>query len=129
MILLTSVQLSLAGVVLWAGEVTVWHCIFRPPLLALPNIGVVGSLFIKVFRKRLKRAMNTEDIRETVGMMPVVVCVCDVTICVCACVCVCVCPCMCVCVRVCVRRPFAHPHSHSHSHTKPKTVFKNVLKR
>ena len=56
-VLLASTQFALVGVVLWVGEPTVWHCMLRPVMMVLPNIGVTGSLFVKVFRKRLKRAM------------------------------------------------------------------------
>ena len=69
-ILLASVQVALVDIVMWVGPITVAHCVLRPVLLALPNIAVVGAMFIKVFRKKMKRAMNTEDIRSTVqGML------------------------------------------------------------
>ena len=67
--LVFSVWLGVADIPLWVGPVTKWHCIFRPIFMVFPYSISMSAMFIKVFRRKLEKATNSEDIQQLVGVV------------------------------------------------------------
>ena len=61
-----SIIMAIADIPLWVGPVTRWHCIFRPVFMVFPYSICVSVMFVKVFRRKLEKATNTEDIQQLV---------------------------------------------------------------
>lgn len=64
-LILQSSLVGALGPFVWAGPITIIHCILRPILIAVPFAIIQLSIYTKLNRKKLRMAMNTEDLKET----------------------------------------------------------------
>ncbi|GBG29910.1 Hypothetical Protein FCC1311_061302 [Hondaea fermentalgiana] len=64
-LIMQSATAGALGPFAWAGPVTVIHCMLRPVFIAVPFAIIQGAIFTKLQRKKLRLAMNTEDLKAT----------------------------------------------------------------